>query len=73
MRLPRRKLAEVGKPWEDRAKRGVARRWVEATADEKELKEFANDVKQAVDRFLVNHQTLLCLQFLTVVSSCLPQ
>ncbi|KAJ7200177.1 hypothetical protein GGX14DRAFT_572288 [Mycena pura] len=44
-------LEEVGKSWTERAKRSEIRRWIEVNVDEKELKEFADDVKQAVEQF----------------------
>ncbi|KAJ6545263.1 WD40-repeat-containing domain protein [Mycena capillaripes] len=44
-------LEEVGTTWTERAKRGDLRRRVEAAADEKDLQEFADDVKRVVEQF----------------------
>ncbi|PBK63484.1 WD40 repeat-like protein [Armillaria solidipes] len=44
-------LGELGRRWENSKERGVLRRFADATADEADLKMFAEDIQRAVTRF----------------------
>lgn len=44
-------MDEVCRNWDGRDKKGYARRFIEATVDESDLKTLAEDIRLAIDQF----------------------